>query len=109
MWREAATDWLQDGFTIEDAVVFAREAKARGIFASLQITVGIKQNGEVDSVEGNRTSGYRFLDEAAKRGNAVAFSWHYRKDDEMARGYGEDLEASVPTTALQITFKEEVL
>jgi hypothetical protein len=26
----------------------------------------------------------------------------------MARGYGEDLEASVRTTALQITFKEEV-
>jgi len=29
--RISATDWLQDGFTIEDAVVFAREAKARGI------------------------------------------------------------------------------
>ena len=51
---------------------------------------------------------YRSLDDAAKRGNAVVFSWRYRKDDEMARGYGEDLEASVPTTALQITFKEEV-
>ena len=50
---------------------------------------------------------YRSLDEAAKRGNAVVFSWRYRKDDEMARGYGEDLEASVRTTALQITFKEE--
>jgi hypothetical protein len=37
----------------------------------------------------------------------VAFSWYYRKDDEMARGYGEDLGASVRTTALQITFKEE--
>jgi hypothetical protein len=49
----------------------------------------------------------RSLDEAAKRGNAVAFSWYYRKDDEMARGYGEDLGASVRTTALQITFKEE--
>jgi hypothetical protein len=51
---------------------------------------------------------YRSLDDAAKRGNAVVFSWRYRKDDEMARGYGEDLEASVRTTALQITFKEEV-
>jgi hypothetical protein len=50
---------------------------------------------------------YRSLDEAAKRGNAVVFSWRYRMDDEMARGYGEDLEASVRTTALQITFKEE--
>ena len=51
---------------------------------------------------------YRGLDDAAKRGNAVVFSWRYRKDDEMARGYGEDLEASVRTTTLQITFKEEV-
>lgn len=50
---------------------------------------------------------YRSLDEAAKRGNAVVFSWRYRRDDEMGRGYGEDLEASVRTTALQITFKEE--
>jgi SiaC family regulatory phosphoprotein len=52
---------------------------------------------------------YRRLDEAAKKGNAVAFSWRYRRDDEMARGYGEDLEASVQATALQITFKEEAL
>jgi len=50
---------------------------------------------------------YRSLDDAAKRGNAVVFNWRYRRDDEMARGYGEDLEASVRTTALQITFKEE--
>jgi hypothetical protein len=50
---------------------------------------------------------YRSLDEAAKRGNTVVFCWRYRKDDEMARGYGEDLEASVRTTALRITFNEE--
>jgi 2,4-dienoyl-CoA reductase-like NADH-dependent reductase (Old Yellow Enzyme family) len=29
--RVSATDWLEDGFTIEDAIVFAREAKARGV------------------------------------------------------------------------------
>jgi 2,4-dienoyl-CoA reductase-like NADH-dependent reductase (Old Yellow Enzyme family) len=29
--RISATDWLEDGFTIEDAVVFAREVKARGV------------------------------------------------------------------------------
>jgi 2,4-dienoyl-CoA reductase-like NADH-dependent reductase (Old Yellow Enzyme family) len=29
--RISATDWLEGGFTIEDAVVFAREAKARGV------------------------------------------------------------------------------
>ena len=51
----------------------------------------------------------RSLDEAAKKGNAVAFSWRYRRDDEMARGYGEDLEASVQATALQITLNEEAL
>jgi hypothetical protein len=50
---------------------------------------------------------YRSLDEAATRGNSVVFTWRYRRGDEMARGYGEDLEASVRTTAVQITFKEE--
>lgn len=49
----------------------------------------------------------RSLEEAAKRGNTVLFNWRYRKDDEMARGYGEDLEASVRTTALRIRFEEE--
>lgn len=29
--RVSATDWLDDGFKIEDAVLFAREAKARGV------------------------------------------------------------------------------
>ncbi|MGA8757484.1 MAG: DUF1987 domain-containing protein [Stellaceae bacterium] len=51
----------------------------------------------------------RSLEEAAKRGNTVLFNWRYRKDDEMARGYGEDLEASVRTTALCIRFEEEAL
>lgn len=50
---------------------------------------------------------YRCLDDAAKRGSAVVFNWRYRKDDEMARGYGEDLEASVRAAALHITFSEE--
>jgi hypothetical protein len=50
----------------------------------------------------------RSLDEAAKRGNTVVFNRRYRKDDEMARGYGEDLEASVRTTAFQIRLQEEV-
>jgi hypothetical protein len=49
----------------------------------------------------------RRLEEATKRGNTVVFNWHYRKDDEMARGYGEDLEASVRTAALRIRFEEE--
>jgi hypothetical protein len=50
---------------------------------------------------------YRSLAEAANKGNTIIFNWCYRSDDEMARGYGEDLEASVRTTALQITFNEQ--
>jgi len=50
---------------------------------------------------------YRNLDEAVKKGTAVVFRWRYRKDDEMARGYGEDLAASVRSAALQITLEEE--
>jgi len=43
------------------------EARARKIYASLQLTVGIRADGEVDSVEVNRSSGYKFLDQAAIR------------------------------------------
>ena len=39
------------------------EARTKGIYASLQLTVGIKQNGEIESVEVNRSSGYKFLDQ----------------------------------------------
>lgn len=46
---------------------YPEEAKARRIYASLQLTVGIKQNGEVESIEINRGSGYKFLDRAAER------------------------------------------
>ena len=46
---------------------YPEEAKARRIYASLQVTVGIKQNGEIDSIEVNRSSGYKFLDRAAER------------------------------------------
>ena len=46
---------------------YPAEARARGIYASLQLTVGIRTNGEVESVEVNRTSGYRFLDRSAER------------------------------------------
>jgi protein TonB len=46
---------------------YPAEAKARRIYASLQLTVGIKQNGEVESIEVNRSSGYKFLDRAAER------------------------------------------
>jgi protein TonB len=43
------------------------EARTRKIYASLQLTVGIKRDGEVDSIEINRSSGHPFLDRAAHR------------------------------------------
>lgn len=46
---------------------YPAEARERRIYASLQLTVGIKRDGEVDSIEINRTSGYKFLDQAALR------------------------------------------
>jgi protein TonB len=46
---------------------YPAEAKARRIYASLQLTVAIKSDGEVESVEINRSSGHKFLDQAAIR------------------------------------------
>jgi protein TonB len=46
---------------------YPEEAKARKIYASLQLTVAIKADGEVESVEINRSSGHKFLDQAAIR------------------------------------------
>jgi len=46
---------------------YPAEARAKGIYASLQLTVGIKQTGEIESIELNRSSGYKFLDRAAER------------------------------------------
>jgi protein TonB len=46
---------------------YPAEAKARRIYATLQLTVAIKADGEVESVEINRSSGHKFLDQAAIR------------------------------------------
>ncbi len=46
---------------------YPAEAKARRIYASLQLTVAIKADGEVESVEINKSSGHKFLDQAALR------------------------------------------
>jgi protein TonB len=46
---------------------YPAEARTKGIYASLQLTVGIKQTGEIESIEVNRSSGYKFLDRAAER------------------------------------------
>lgn len=46
---------------------FPQEARTRKIYASLQVTIAIKSNGEVEDVEINKSSGHRFIDDAAKR------------------------------------------
>ena len=46
---------------------YPAEAKTRRIYGSLQVTVGIKTDGEIESVEINRSSGQRVLDQAALR------------------------------------------
>lgn len=46
---------------------YPQEAKARKLYGSLQLTVAIKSDGEVESVEINRSSGQKILDQAAIR------------------------------------------
>jgi protein TonB len=46
---------------------YPAEARARKLYVSLRLTVAIKSNGEVEDVEINKSSGYRFIDDAAKR------------------------------------------
>src|SRR5436190_13494968 len=46
---------------------YPEEAKSRKLYGSLQLTVAIKADGEVESIEVNRSSGHRVLDQAAIR------------------------------------------
>ena len=46
---------------------YPEEAKSRKLYGSLQLTVAIKADGEVESVEINRSSGSKVLDQAAVR------------------------------------------
>ena len=46
---------------------YPQEAKARKLYGSLQLTVAIKADGEVESVEVSRSSGHKVLDQAAIR------------------------------------------
>jgi protein TonB len=46
---------------------YPEEARTRKIFGKLQLTVAIKADGEVESVEVNRSSGHKVLDQAAIR------------------------------------------
>ena len=46
---------------------YPSEAKARKLYGSLQLTVAIKADGQVEAVEINRSSGHKVLDQAAIR------------------------------------------
>lgn len=46
---------------------YPEEAKNKRLYGSLQLTVAIKANGEVEAVEVNRSSGHKVLDQAAIR------------------------------------------
>jgi protein TonB len=46
---------------------YPSEAKTRKLYGSLQLTVAIKADGEVETVEINRSSGHKVLDQAAIR------------------------------------------
>jgi protein TonB len=46
---------------------YPEQARSRKIYGSLQLTVAIKANGEIEDVQINRSSGYKVLDDAAKR------------------------------------------
>ena len=46
---------------------YPSEAKTRRLYGSLQLTVAIKADGEVETVEINRSSGHKVLDQAAIR------------------------------------------
>lgn len=46
---------------------YPQEARDRNIQATLQMTVAIKSNGDIENIEINRSSGHTFLDRAAMR------------------------------------------
>ena len=67
---------------------YPSEAKARRLYGSLQLTVAIKADGEVESVEINRSSGHKILDQAAVRIVRLAapferFPDNIRKDTDI--------------------------
>ena len=60
---------------------YPAEAKARHIYGSLQLTVAIRANGEVESIQLNRSSGHKVLDEAAIRIVRLAAPFERFPDD----------------------------
>ncbi len=60
---------------------YPSEARTRGIHGSLQLTVAIKANGEVESVQINRSSGHKVLDQAALRIVRLAAPFERFPDD----------------------------
>ena len=86
---------------------YPAEARARKIYGSLQLTVAIKANGEIEDVEINKSSGHRILDDAAKRSVRLAapfepFPSDVRRDTDIlhiTRTYTFTREDEVTTAA----------
>ena len=67
---------------------YPEEARRNKIYGSLALTVSIKANGEVESIEVSRTSGHKLLDDAAARivrlaAPYAAFSDDIRRDTDI--------------------------
>lgn len=67
---------------------YPEEAKAQKLYGSLRMTVNIKSDGTIESIELNKSSGYKVLDESAKRIVELAapyaeFPTDVRKDTDI--------------------------
>jgi periplasmic protein TonB len=67
---------------------YPEEAKNKRIYGTLQLTVAIKANGEVESIEINKSSGRKVLDDAARRIVALSapfepFPSNIRRDTDI--------------------------
>jgi protein TonB len=63
---------------------YPAQARARKLYGSLQLTVAIKSNGEVEAVEINKSSGHKVLDQAAVRIVRLAAPFERFPDDIRA-------------------------
>jgi protein TonB len=83
---------------------YPEEAKRNRIYGSLQLTVGIKANGEVDSIEINRSSRSRILDQSAIK--TVRLAAPFERFPENIRG---DTDILYITRTWNFTRSEEVI
>ena len=58
---------MTDKYAVIGNLNYPDEARRRQIYGKLQLSVAIRADGSVESVEVNRSSGHRILDAAAMR------------------------------------------